>query len=423
MRAKSFKSTLFVLIYILYVVSIFLPVVYDYYLYIPLFLALVLAFQICCDRGRFVCVNQTIVPLILYFAVTLVYRFIGVSSTSIGNYVLLFLKIFSVIVALYFYRYGNPKEKKFISWALLVVVSITIITSILTYKKYPDILVSLIHSENYYSFDFERLNIGALSFCYSVFFLSTVLLKNYIDQRKPHFLLLYLFFSYYILFYSKSGTLMISFLISVFFFIFFYKKKGETRLFNALLIILLMLVGFMFEDSFYKAGYSLSNEIFGDKISARLMTVHNFFNGDLTNSDINILSRFRLIQIDFKNWTQNVFTFLFGNGYHTKASSAYSTDVIENAIVNRAGGHSGVFDILPRYGLLGITLFFLCFSRVSKSSKEHIDTESKSYFYFIIFIVILNSLFNDIFKFDVLFVLISIPSLMLNSLEGKKELI
>lgn len=124
----------------------------------------------------------------------------------------------------------------------------------------------------------------------------------------------------------------------------------------------------------------------------------------------NGVNEIELIVIDIQSWCHNVLSIFFGRGYHFMEYA----NVIASATINYSGNHSTLFDILARYGLLGIGLYVGILHNVRKKLMSSCVSERARVFLVVIWVFILvNMVLNDIGFNHIIFLLLIMTDYLL----------
>jgi len=400
-----------VFLFSLLFVCVFTPYIYEYYLIFPLILSFLSVFVLVLYDPYFFLNNAFIVVLFIYTVLVFMYRISGISTAAYGNYASYFINIATIIVCVFILEKGDLRCKKILTFLIICLLLVNTISSIVVYSTYPDLLVSLLKSD-YYGGRFGKLNVGSTSFVYSLLFCTIFLYKNFLilkGIKKVLCFVLFCFFSYYIFFFGKSSTIMLSWIIAVYLITFIDRNSYQKKVFGVLLLTLLLFAFVVFGNPILDKLSYVALEISGTKAYERVMAIKNVFFGNVDSDSLSVLSRFELLRIDIDYWTINIRTFLFGNGYHTYASTVESTDVISNAIINYSGGHSGLIDVLPKYGILGFGIVVCAIYFGHKKIKSIVGPTFGSIITIVLLLFVFNSIFNSIFTYNVLATIIIGP--------------
>ena len=398
--SKTIKfDHLIIAVALLYVVCIFTPYIGRYLLILPILfgaLFLLLTFErfISCLRS-----NPLLIGALLLTAICFFYKLIGVSSASIGNYAKIINSFFSLWIGVYYLNFGSERKKILLFRAILLVSSISIVENIVFLINNPSFsstawLVGDIHYDSGSVYT-NKTNFGDTSWQYAIGILCFSSLvacfkkKLYLIETLSFFILSFTF----LLIYSTSTTLFITLIISILlsFLLLIVKNRTLRTIYLGLFVLLFfafVVVGF--NEDLYSAFSSLLNE----KMRGRMDVLISFLTGKIGADDNATLLRFTLFRIDFKTWINNLPNFVFGVGYHMEMG-AFQFNVLGHSLYYGVGNHSGLIDLLPKYGLFGFVfglwLALAYFYFLKHSNKQKIDNP-------IVFVIYLYILFNFIFN-------------------------
>ena len=353
----------------LYVICIFTPLIYTFYLSIPFTIALFFLFI---TFRKFLSTSE---PLIIsLFALLLlgwIYRAIGYSTASIGNYLAVFFA--NLIYAI---------------WMRIL---------------YPDLNPLHRTSEEMVSV-YGQLNMGSTEFTYCAmlialfFFIYLFKLKD-APQILPRFLLLSLFVlsSFYLFVYGLSATATLTLVIAIIALLFF-EQKHRWHSVALLLGLTCIIIAISLAP---KDVIDFATDITNEKTGSRVAAIIHSFSGNADLDEESMLARITMIDYNLKTWFEDSQSLTVGWGYHTY----FVSDVMENMLKNKCGNHSAIFDVLPRYGLLGFSLLILIILYFKKYIKKTYNSLPKEIGLVIFFVVIISNMFNRIMYANILFIL------------------
>lgn len=356
--------------------------------------------------------NKLFMWCTVLFCIELLYRILGISSAAIGNYALRFLTYISVYIYIYTYTYIPLKGHYFIVRFSILVILLNLLDNIRIYTLYPELRGTGVLTNVDYLNSLGILNLGSTSFSYVILFLGIfsfyIFLLKINSYKGLIYFILFIFFSIYILYYTGSGTIIISFISFIFLVLIFYRRK-KIKIFKLFIFTVLFLILLkVFNKFFFNIIYVLEPFV-GKKVATRCLVILNIFNGNYSLSNKVYLSRIYFLIFNFKVWLSSIENFILGNGYHT-----YSGLSVEEALIKTGdGGHSGFGDLIPRYGILGLSI---CIN-ITKNIfclKNYCRTKRKHNLFFILFMIFLfNNIFNDIMTYDIIFILLVFYPLIL----------
>ena len=387
----------------LYVICIFTPIVYSYYLIVPFCLALL--FQLLTIR-KFIKDRNPL--LIIFTAITvwaIFYKLIGFSTAEWGNYSSYIMIVVTIWSGIYMWHYAPSDHRKILFLVFLISIVTNLIYAIEIRVLYPEIDVTMKETEEAINL-YGRLNIGSTEYTYCVLFASlfcfiAVFKIPYEKWFLPKWILaiLFILFSYYLITYGYSATALLSFFGAIAGFLFFIKGKEGLAILFSLLIVILFFVGTVYD----KEIVSFISDVAGEKIGTRVSAILHISSGQADNDEKGLFSRITMIWFDIKIWLSTLESFVFGWGYHT--NDVGPNDVLENMIRNKCGNHSAIFDVLPRYGLIGLTVAYYAMFFYWRYLKKTFCNIPKEIITILFILIVFNNIMNKILAYNILFIL------------------
>lgn len=416
MKPKKYKLSIQEIYIYLYSVGIFTPIILNKYLiYIVLVGLLFWAFTL---KVWYKCLlkYKLLYWCTILFFIEMIYRFSGISTGALGNYILRFLSYISIWMGIYIFKYLNFKKHwQIVNFSILVII-LNLINNINIYNKYPELRASGMLENINYLRSKGIWNLGTTFFSYVILFLAIFsfcmfFMKKY-NSKKYLWFIVFITSSIYILFYTGSGTVIISFLVSICCIYFFIKLKKASIYIVMCLILSLIFIN-VCNEFFINLIFEL-RPILGEKVVIRLIVVLKLLAND-KKLNYTYLSRFNFLMYDLEVWVLNIKNFLIGKGYHTYSG----VDVVDALIKNKDGGHSGFVDLIPRYGLLGL-ITCLNIIRSGFYLRKYCEYRIEYKIFIIVYIVfIINNILNNIMVAGVIFILLVFYSLILLVKEKK----
>lgn len=381
-----------VLLVIAYSVCIFSPYIMLYELLTPLIIG---AAFVLVTTGKLIYTKEKLFRVFFAFLLlSFIYKISGYSTGDIGNYGNRLSWFFAVWMAFYMWQYRTRQE-----CTLVFIVTSIVFLSNLIYTAYFHIMFpdfnAVLQTNDDSIYQYGRVNIGftnvtIAAMFYAIFLLLYIKTKG-INIRKRLYGILWLIeilLLYYIVFWGDSTTTTLALIVSVLFIVF-------NRGISIIVCIFLLLIYNVFQTEIV----SFCREYINDRLADRLVAMSNISSAKMSNDDKRILSRIPMLVLDIKMWFSSITSFLFGNGFHSNVTG----DVMTDAIRNRAGGHSAIFDSISRYGLIGFTLVIMLCKELRLWLEKNLC--NKKFATIVLLVIIFNNVFNDTIAPNVLFVI------------------
>ena len=345
----------------------------------------------------------------LYVAVGFVYRLLGFSSASWGNYGRFLTILIAYWAGLYAWIFMHPSERRRVFVVVFLAFAVNLVDQIRLNWLNPGM-------KGYYARLglYGELNLGATYFICGMMVFSLFLLADLVNGRpnNPRWKLvlhgsLVALTAFYFLAYAQSATNTLCFAFAgVLFWVCGNLQSGDKRLFLRVLgaaCVLSLLVAIA--PMVLSWGMEVLAPVAGNKFLARLQTIQHLTENQIDTNDLRILARGRLIVMDVDNWLSSFSSFFMGTGYHF----TNSLGMWERAELSGAGDHSGYMDILPRYGLLGfvaiITMTVSLWKYFLNGSDNRCAVKLKIFLVTLIFYNVANKLFHPNVIFTIMFLL------------------
>lgn len=233
---------------------------------------------------------------------------------------------------------------------------------------------------------FFRLNLPGASILILALFLS---LNKYIITRKKKWFFFILLFFIIILLHVVRQVIIFSLIISLFYIS--YKTKLKW-------IILILCIGIIFLPK----DITTTND---DSIISKLILLSKDQAKEQKQGEEDI--RIQEYKYYFSNYSQNIFTVLFGNGQSHSESSYGKSDIVLANDKGYFANDVGYADIYVRHGLISLILFIIIFYKVVRQDVNEKYMYAKLYIFYLIFASIASSplLFDQITNSIVLYIL------------------
>ena len=367
--------------------------------------------------------NPMLLWLSVFIVVSIIYRLVGYSSADMGNYSHTILMLISIWMGMYMWKYESNRNRKVVFWVFIITFLVNIFYSIQIRVMFPEFADALRQSEEMMS-QYGKLNIGSTEYTYCAMFMAVFafiyLFRIEYKERimpKSLFLVIFVFLFYFIVVYGLSATALLSLLCSILGLMFFIKGKEGL----SLLFIVFLLVIFPILSLYSREIISFVTEVAGEKIGSRIAAIFNV-SSNRGKDDEGLFSRIPMLWYDIKYWFSDIQSFLFGWGYHTYGSA---WDGVQDLLArNKNGGHSAIMDVLPKYGLFGLTFLYFFISSYWKYIKRTFGSVSKEIGVVIFILVIFNNIVNKTLQPNVIFILSFIyPLLTFNVKHGGEDFV
>lgn len=332
---------------------------------------------------------------VFYMALCFMMTILGISSSNINFHIASLPLYTTPIIGYYVVRNYNNKELKLLLFLLLVVYLANIIQNIMVWRELPDLFGDENESsaENY---EFMRmLNIAPTAMVATSMVVIGTMVVTIVYSKK----LLYRFLS-------------LSILLIVGFYVFIVSARATS-----IVMIAFMLLGFMMaikEPNTHKKSYYFSRYLilfcigFGiiiptmtfilqsienERLLRRFNDIFSFLQtkGNVDSMDSGSFSaRIELWGVSISSWLSNPITFVFGIGDHT-------VSIGEDLRKSGIGGHSEIWDLLGKYGLLGAFIFYKIFKLYHNNMVKICgNSDIIKYVNFIIITYLIYGFFNHI---------------------------
>ena len=305
-----------------------------------IFLPFILLFFLC-TFTRWLRPKKQDLPLIgcslLYLAIDLLYRFVGISSAGYGRIIhpLMYLVVFASMSVV---QQMNRSQKRFLLCVIVFATLTEILLNVREFHRLGSAYFSIQRNEN----DLSATNVASTQYLTALMLMSGALFIASLRDRKPGrrliwAALLIICILFNLLIMQRALILLLSAAMFGLMFIFNARRKLAVNLLILLAVVLFAVVLLNYEAVFSLLGKVIKSA----RITARLNQISRALSQrSVMQGGGSLTARFKLYLISLNTWTSSPGTFLFGVGDHI---SGYSV----------IGNHSQFFDVLGRYGLLG----------------------------------------------------------------------
>ena len=395
------KNNILLITTLAYMTCIFLPYVMSLYMIVPCILGTIFFLFSFADYSKLHSKVAKVALIFLTFA--LLYRIVGLSSASWGNYANKILAFYSVWISFYSCQFLGSKKIQIIGKYFSILMIASCVYSIWFHIQNPDFNVVYYNQYSDYAANYSFVNIGGTEYTYCIAFLSLILFAKVLNHKHfdfyTAFWILTLFFT---LVYGDSTTIIITTIVTM---LIMYngrhvkiKSKTHSRSFSlAVYALSLLLLFFIFKNPII----DFVGEFVSERVSVRLQTLTNLSTGNLNSDDQDILARIPMLLLDLRTWLSTPIDFVIGHGYHRYD---VDNDVMLATLLNGVGDHSDLFDWVAEYGLVGLTIICLLY-KYTKSFLGELFKVRPVYASAFLFAIIFSMIFNKIVYYHVLFVL------------------
>ena len=388
-QVSSLQNKICFVLSALFFVFITTPYIMSYYIIIPVVacsLFWVISFKAFFNSK--IIKTAFIFPL-LFFAFEIVYLLIGYSSASIGNYIIVYLSISAVWIVFYLFKYINERYIMHLLFIVFLSIFVSLLFGFYYHFRYE-----------YFNIDvnpkaYGKVNAGNIGFNYGVLFFSLISFYMLQGRRLANKIIKMLALTFWVVSFaycmicSQSATIVISCLLGAFLIIFFVFNKTRTfkKTFICMLIVSFLFLFLLIPNFFLEAAYTM----FGTKIGDRFSTIIAVVNGNTNSVDNSRLLRFDFLKLDFEYWLESPKSFFIGWGFHLPKAD----DTVSFAEISKSGGHSLLLDQLPRYGLIGFSLFIMAILRIKREISKCDLKQNSTLIRIISYLFLFNSVFNS----------------------------
>lgn len=349
--------------------------------------------------------SKIIIPIIVWQVIEIFYLILGLSSASIGNYLLGFFAYFILMMGLFICRNYNKNEMLTVLFSIVIIVLINVVDNIRL-----DILIPGGSEKLYRSWgsDLLLLNFAETGFYSAVMMMCCLLfLAHKYMNKKVQKLLYYVTFiicSFFLFFITPRATSCFLYLIAIGYVIIKTKKSAFIYyIFTVLLLIFVLILPSVI--SFFDSNGNLYG---ANRLIDRIESINAFLFGGELDSDSSLGARRNLTLMSLDTFFSSGKSLFFGVGVHLQ----------DEGFRMGIGQHSRYADVLANYGLLGAIVLFWLTKRVYEYYKSISSKWSVEIIYFLIYIIYGIAEHNRNVGLMIMFC-IMFPCLMI--LEGKRE--
>ena len=353
--------------------------------------------------------SRLLLGVISFLIIVFGYRIIGHSDAAWGNY-LNQLAFYSCILLMPLFQKGVRFSKLFL-WLLWGVIVLNILDNIWLSIMYPSINIARLYvDENF----LQSINAGGPSFYMMVLFVFNICYFVFLNCKRKSLRILMLISAIlsavYILGYCYKGITVICFFMSLVI-IYYAKRSKNTSKFIALTVsglFLFLLIGFLFSDSIVDIIKALSPH---ERLTARLVGLID--SSDIDAGSHSAESRTALYLMSIETWLSDIKNFFYGIGDHRVQFGAARTGISQ---------HSDLLDILPIYGLIGLTFIWIILKNAFKIILSYFDNEYRIQVSTIFLLFIMYGLVEKLFHpmaGAVLFLLLPLSAGLVNKKKTK----
>lgn len=320
---------------------------------------------------------------------------IGISSSNI-NYQIVNTPLFFIpVIGSFVVRNFNYKELRLLVVGALIIYLGNIVQNIFVWNTFPEWFGDkVVNSEENDEF-MKMLNIAPTAMVStSIFILGTFCIEFFCGKKnllKGMCLSIIILIGFYVFVVSSRATASIFIVIMLLGFILAKKEPLHHKFrYYIINISMICMIGLIFAIPILQI---VSQCVDNERLSTRFNDVLSLFQSSGNISKMNegsFSERLELHIISIKSWLSGPISFLFGIGDHT-------VKIGGNLMKSGIGGHSEVWDLLGKYGLVGGFIFYKIFKEYY---SEFFDRFKKKvivkYFNIMIAIYLLYGFFNHI---------------------------
>ncbi|MDY6366922.1 MAG: hypothetical protein SPL13_00160, partial [Clostridia bacterium] len=319
-------------------------------------------------------------------------------SLTLWAYVVV-LDLLPGLIGYYIVNYENLANKRVFFIAIIIAVSITIVTTIVGLQIYPNAaryLATVSDANESDNVLYNLMNIGGYEFVYIITFLYPAFIYGVKRKKIPLFvIIIYAIADFFLILNAGYTIALMLFFVSTAF-LFFKRNLKVIEIF--LILILAIIFVYIFFPLFSDLLLALSKAIDNKDISERLAAMAGGKEG-LDQLDDN---RVELYLISLNSIVQSP---IFGGMF----------------VTTRIGGHSFIIDFVAQYGLLGLlALIFIYRAVYEKFYQPYKNMKGYGYIFWSFLQVLIASLINTDMWLPVLTLFLPIIFSYITHGEGKE---
>lgn len=325
--------------------------------------------------------------VIFYIVLALLYKIVGYSSASWGNYMNQYMFFIPILLMLLIPYTLTVRQIRFLWLLMILVMAFNILDNIRLSILYPGI--NAVNREYLDEDLLTGLNLGGTTFyTFSLLFFNVcffVFLNCKEKIVKNLALVVAIVSSIYIMFFCFKASVVVYFLFSLVLQYFAFKTKHASILIFALVFFALIafFMLFVFQDEIVDFIISVSPN---KRLTTRLVTLVDSENEEANTGTVTGRSNLYLLSIE--TWLSNLLNFFYGIGDHRAAHGAKATGI---------GQHADLLDSLARYGLIGLVTLIHIFRYSVRYLISLFDKKYKLQLVTILFILFMCGLTKGIF--------------------------
>ena len=281
----------------------------------------------------------TILLLLAYFMMQLLYRFLSISSAPWAYYSTIFKFFFFMLAMLLIVEHLSVKQKIVLLGVSILSMVFTMIDNIRLYNLYG--ATRFVHLFQQQRFSTNSVN---TTFVTAVLFLNAVLFVWFLRTNKTTIKVvisgLSIFNLYFSLVIAQRMMILVLAVIMYPLLLLFRRSFSRGHLLGTLIGI--VIVGLMIIQ--YEKVINYLDTIIGSgRMSLRFSQISNYISSrNIYEAGGTVSGRMRLMMRSMESWRSSILSFIFGVGDHR------GYDII--------GNHSEIIDECARYGILGLTV-------------------------------------------------------------------
>lgn len=322
----------------------------------------------------------------IWFLYTLLYRFLGLSSASWGNYIVQFFFWLNFFIGYACYKNYDKENKKFLIRFIWIVSILNIVDNIGLLVRYPDASTSLYQT---WGTQYLSMNVGDTSFSYfTVFFFCFNCAYLFLYKRHKSLAcfgvivsLIYIYLSARTTTYLMLGMIIMCWAVTKFSNMTSRNNRRMMFLFSVLISLAVVFLVYPFIVEILVTLDTDSNVI------KRLVEISNIVYGTNYSTVDSGTVRLTNTFLSLKTWLASVENFIFGIGFDGKSATTATVQAYG------IGQHSETFDTFARYGIIGGILYLTALVSAIRCSLHRI--RNKDFYKWIYISLVIYSVMNS----------------------------
>ena len=287
--------------------------------------------------------NNCTILILFWIVIELVYRVIGISTADWGNYLMNLLSYFAIIIAMTLVETDDDRYKRNIAYLVLAIITLCSIDNFRLSFIYPNATVDI----NYrWGTEYLVMNIAQTWYYFTAVLAAVFILSILVNERrlKSKIIEIVAFVSLTLFIFFVSPRLIACLLFTVCVASILILKFARGNKVVYFMVLFLFLIAYLLFGR--QVLSSIASVISSERIRERILDLASVSTGN-TDENGSLLGRLLALRTSITTFFSSIQAFLFGVGYH----------VTDNAVRIGIGMHSGIIDMLPKYGILGFSIF------------------------------------------------------------------